>query len=215
MTVSLVHSLQGSRCIDGGRDHVSSANSGDDRRAEIPMILTGTQIIEELRQGRVTIEPFTSSQVNPNSYNYRLGPRLRVIEEPEIDSANPPAGRLFDIPADGIVLEPGRVYLGATVESIGSHHFVPVLIGRSSLGRLGVFLQIAADLGQLGAIHCWTLEIVVAQPIRLYAGMIIGQVSFWEPTGDKSAYVGYLGCHSEPVVPQAGWSNLRRAAKQS
>lgn len=106
------------------------------------------------------------------------------------------------IPADGYLFTPGRVYLATTVEVIGSHHYVPSLIGRSSLGRLGVYLQVSADLGNLGAIHAWTLEIVVCQPIRLYSDMIVGQVSFWTPdSSDAPSYKGPLGRVSVPETP--------------
>lgn len=52
------------------------------------------------------------------------------------------------------------------------------LIGRSSTGRLGLFLQVSADLGHTGAEHKWTLELVAAKPIKIYPNMIIGQISF-------------------------------------
>jgi dCTP deaminase len=172
------------------------------------MILSGPGIISHVASGAITIDPFDPAQVNPNSYNYRLGQTLRVFADEEVDSAATPATTLVEIPKGGLVLQPGRLYLGTTIERIGSNEFVPSLIGRSSLGRLGVFLQIAADLGQLGAIHRWTLELVVAQPIRLYANMIVGQVSFWSPVGTKTHYDGYLGAFSDPALPSPDWTGL-------
>jgi dCTP deaminase len=174
----------------------------------VPCSREQSQIASEVHRGLITIDPFVIAQINPNSYNYRLGSILRTVEDTEIDTAKHQNSRMLEIPTEGIVLQPGRVYLGTTVERIGSHNFVPLLIGRSSLGRLGVFLQVAADLGQLGAIHCWTLEIVVAQSIRLYAGMIVGQVSFWQPTGAILGYKGQLGRCSEPMLPETGWLDL-------
>jgi hypothetical protein len=53
------------------------------------------------------------------------------------------------IPANGYRLEPGRVYLGSTVEQMGSESLAMSLLGRSSVGRLGLFLNISADLGEL------------------------------------------------------------------
>ena len=71
------------------------------------------------------------------------------------------------------------------------------------MGRLGVYLQVAADLGNLGAIHRWTLEIVACQPIRIYAEMIVGQVSFWVPHGERFSYNGYFGKFDKATTPHA------------
>lgn len=57
------------------------------------------------------------------------------------------------------------------------------LIGRSSVGRLGLFLQVSADLGHTTSQHQWTLELVAAKPIILYPNMKIGQVTFWNNCG--------------------------------
>ncbi|MFI6324806.1 dCTP deaminase domain-containing protein [Nonomuraea sp. NPDC050556] len=165
------------------------------------MILTGSEIAAELAAGRIVIDPFTPELVNPNSVNYRLGSSLRVHRSRVIDPLTDHPTEEIVIPKEGIVLRPGRVYLGTTVERIGSGRYVPSLIGRSSLGRLGVFLQVSADLGNLGAVHRWTLELVVVQPIRLYAGMVVGQVSFWMPTGPIDAYQGHFGNFSTAVTP--------------
>jgi dCTP deaminase len=174
------------------------------------MILTGPAIAAAVMAGEICIDPFESEMTNPNSYNYRLGPLLRRMPENEIaDSRNTP---LFDdvpIPADGLVLQPHRLYLGTTLERIGSDCFVPSLIGRSSTGRLGLFLQLSADLGQMGAEHHWTLELIAVQPIRVYVGMVIGQVSFWRPTGPKTPYRGYYGTRSDPA-PWDPWAVLGR-----
>lgn len=168
------------------------------------MILTGQQIAAAVAEGSVVISPFSRAQLNPNSYNYRLSPSLQVHRTRVIDiSADHPVDEIT-IPGGGIVLEPERVYLGSTMEKIGSEHYVPSLIGRSSLGRLGVYLQVSADLGNLGAVHQWTLEIVVCQPIRIYAEMIAGQVSFWMPSGAHSQYSGFFGQFDKPVTPHSG-----------
>lgn len=164
------------------------------------MILTGNDIRDERRAGRLLISPFDDSLVNPNSYNYRLGPTLLLHAVDEIDPWRETPVQRVQIPSDGYVLAPYQLYLGSTMESIGSDHFVTTLIGRSSLGRLGLFLQITADLGHLGAAHCWTLEMHVVQPLRVYAGMKIGQVSFWRVDGDPShLYAGKYGQHQLPM----------------
>lgn len=147
------------------------------------MILVGKQILLEQNAGNICISPFSEDQINPNSYNYRLGRFLKVSETDgekfwfnTID--------LWDYP-NGYIITPGHTYLGSTYESIGSTKYAMSLIGRSSLGRYGMFLQISANLGHTGSSHHWTLEIVPTLPIKLYYHMIIGQVSFWVNDGPE------------------------------
>ncbi len=147
------------------------------------MILTGSEITENVQRGNISLEPFFDAFVNPNSYNYRLGDELLEVLDAAIDTREQYRTRSITIPPDGYTLMPGRMYLGSTYEKIGSRQFVPSLIGRSSLGRLGLFLQITADLGHLGTNHHWTLELTCVQPLRVYPFMKIGQVSFWKPEG--------------------------------
>lgn len=158
------------------------------------MILTGTEIGAAVRHGRIWIDPFDEACLNPNSYNYHLGDTLLVSR------ARPRSIRRVRLGPEGYVLIPGIVYLGSTYESIGSDHFATLLLGRSSIGRLGVFLNITADLGHIGSRSHWTLEIVVVQAVRLYPRMKIGQVSFWL-TDDHTPhrYDGRYHHDSKPV----------------
>jgi dCTP deaminase len=150
------------------------------------MILTGDEIASAVQGGSITLEPFSEELLNPNSYNYRLGEQLLVVDDDVIDLHSKSQTSEIIIPSEGYTLEPGRLYLGHTSETIGSDQYVPSLIGRSSLGRLGLFLQITADLGHLGTCHKWTLELTVVQPLTVYPGMRIGQVSFWKPVEIES-----------------------------
>lgn len=165
------------------------------------MILTGQGIAEAVNSGDIVITPFQSGALNPNSYSYHLGDTLRTVVDDVIDARAEHEYHEHRIGDEGFVLEPYTTYLGTTEETIGSSHFVPSLIGRSSMGRLGVFLQVSADLGNLGAVHRWTLEIVVCQPVRVYRGMVAGQVTFWQPEGDKTPYSGYFGSLSDAALP--------------
>lgn len=144
------------------------------------MILTGSAIKDAVECGDIEMLPYDPSMVNPNSANYRLGDTLKICVDPtQLDAGF----ETIVIPEEGYVLEPHQMYLANTKEKIGSKKYAMSLIGRSSMGRLGLFLQISADLGHTTSSHCWTLEIVATKPIRLYRNMIIGQVSFWENDG--------------------------------
>jgi dCTP deaminase len=147
------------------------------------MILTGAKIVKEVNANSITLDPFDITMVNPNSYNYRLGEDLLEIEYSTENVQQLPKQNGFKIPKNGYILQPNKLYLGVTHESIGSSKYVTSLIGRSSLGRLGLFLQITADLGHIGTHHKWTLELKVVQPLIIYPRMRIGQVSFWKPDG--------------------------------
>lgn len=163
------------------------------------MILSGKEIIKQVQAGAITISPFTEDLVNPNSYNYRIGTSLIEVTNDVIDPREVPQYKTIDFGEDGYVLQPRKLYLASTLEKIGSQEFVTSLIGRSSVGRLGLFLQITADLGHLGAIHQWTLELKVVQPLRIYPKMRIGQVSFWSVRGDiDMQYEGKYGSYNEP-----------------
>jgi dCTP deaminase len=163
------------------------------------MILTRSEIHAEVCNKNIVLEPYTPSQLNPNSYNYRLGSILREVRAESSLGEVAPDGEPFAIEVSGTLLQPGRVYLGHTVETIGSRKYVVSLMGRSSVGRLGLYLQLSADLGNLGDAHCWTLELTCVQPIVVYPNMLIGQITFWVPHGIVTEYEGPYTKHSVPV----------------
>lgn len=169
------------------------------------MNLSGHEIIKQVKAKKIHISPFNKENVNPNSYNYHLSDQLYGIERDQIlDPTYKTRIKKICFTNKGYILKPGIVYLGATVESIGSDHFVPSLIGRSSLGRLGLFLQITADLGHIGTNHAWTLELKVVQPLKVYPNMKIGQVTFWTPQGKKKLkYCGGYDSHSIPHISKS------------
>ncbi|NLU17480.1 dCTP deaminase [Serratia ficaria] len=150
------------------------------------MILTGLEIRRRRDMGEIIIEPYDDAQRNPNSFNYRLGERLKIPNDDESGFIE------ITIPDEGYKIYPHTLYLGHTYEKLGSLNCAMSLIGRSSVGRLGLFLQVSANLGHTGSAHCWTLEIVSTKPFILYPKMKIGQISFWENKGDISPYeTGY------------------------
>lgn len=150
------------------------------------MILSGLKIKEEVLNNNITIEPYNNELLNPNSYNYRLANTIYEITENIIDPKKKTCIKKIIIPKDGYILQPNKLYLGSTYEKIGSSKYVTQLIGRSSVGRLGLFLQVTAPLGHVGCSHCWTLELRVVEPLKIYPMMKIGQVSFWCIEGDAT-----------------------------
>jgi dCTP deaminase len=160
------------------------------------MILTGRAIYNAWQIGDIDIEPFDPEFLNPNSYNYRLSNTLLLIKN--IQDNNQQIVNEIHIGKEGFLLEPGNLYLGSTFEKIGSNTFVTILLGRSSIGRLGLYLNVTADLGHLGSLSRWTLEMTVVQPLIIYPLMKIGQVSFWVQDGPEAFYNGRYQGDSMP-----------------
>lgn len=163
------------------------------------MILTGTAIHEGVLSGDIVIDPFDPALLSPNSYDFRLGNRCKTYTEPIIDASLPNKCKEFLIPDDGMVLQPGTLYLVNTLETMGSTRYVPIIRGRSSTGRLGLFINVTADLIDLGSINEWTLQLSPVLPIRIFPGMPIGQVTFWVAHGRPTRYAGKYETLRSPV----------------
>ncbi|QEY35354.1 dCTP deaminase [Caproiciproducens galactitolivorans] len=151
------------------------------------MILSGKQIREKLGK-EIIIEPFCESQLNPNSYNLKLHNELLVYDEPVLDMKKENKFRKILIPEEGLVLEPNKLYLGRTQEYTKTDKFVPMIEGRSSVGRLGLFIHVTAGFGDVGFSGYWTLEIHCIQPVRVYAGVEICQIYYHLIQGDYERY---------------------------
>lgn len=154
------------------------------------MILTGNEITKRVGMGDIVIDPFIPKNVNPNSYNFRLHHELLVYDQDVIDPAEQALTRTIQIPAEGLVLEPQRLYLASTVEKMGSEHFVPTYAARSSVARLGMFINLSAPLGDIGFIGRWTIQLYCLHRVRVFSGMNIGQMMFWHVRGDINLYEG-------------------------
>ena len=151
------------------------------------MILSGKEIQKHLGK-EIVIEPFEESQLNPNSYNLRLYNELLIYTDDVLDMRKPNACERIVIPEEGYVIEPGRLHLGRTLERTETHGFVPMLEGRSSIGRLGLFVHVTAGFGDVGFCGYWTLEMFAVQPIRVYPGVAICQIFYHTIQGDYTAY---------------------------
>ncbi len=153
------------------------------------MILSGKEI-ERLLNKDIFIEPYNPKQLNPNSYNLRLHHELLVYDNPVLDMKTPNTASKIIIPDEGLLLETGKLYLGRTIEHTRTENYVPMLEGRSSIGRLGLFIHVTAGFGDVGFSGFWTLEIFCVQPIRIYPGVPICQIFYHSIQGDFERYEG-------------------------
>ena len=151
------------------------------------MILSGIEILQRIGD-EIIIEPFDKKRLNPNSYNLALHNRLAVYKGSCLDMKKNNQIEKLKIPSDGLILEPNRLYLGRTVEYTETRNLVPMLEGRSSVGRLGLFVHITAGFGDVGFKGFWTLEIFCVQPIKIYPNIEICQLYYHTIEGNYRKY---------------------------
>lgn len=176
------------------------------------MILTDQEILKEMAEGSIVIQPFAREGLGSNSYDVHLGAVLAEYTETILDAKKHNPIRFYEIPPEGLVLVPEKFYLGVTHEYTETKKHVPFLEGKSSVGRLGIDIHATAGKGDIGFCNYWTLEISVKQPVRVYAGMPIGQLIYFETKGelltpyDKKQSAKYNGRNPKPVESMM-WKN--------
>ncbi len=151
---------------------------------EKTVILTDREILQAIEQGEIVIEPYRRESLGTNSYDVHLGRWLATYDDAVLDAREHNTITTFEIPEAGFVLQPDTLYLGVTLEYTESHRHVPFLEGKSSIGRLGIDIHATAGKGDVGFCNYWTLEISVKKPIRVYAGMPVGQLIYFHTSGD-------------------------------
>lgn len=170
------------------------------------MILSGSEIQRRIGDD-IEIDPFNEANLNPNSYNLSLHNELMVYEEVVLDMAKANRVRRIEIPEQGLVLSPNQLYLGRTAERTVTHNLVPQIEGRSSVGRLGLFVHVTAGFGDVGFAGYWTLEIFAVQPIRIYPNTPICQIFYHEITGAIEEYSSKYQ-HNNDIQPSLLFEEL-------
>ena len=148
------------------------------------MILSDRSILKAITMHDIVIDPYDRDCLGTNSYDVHLSKFLACYNDEIIDAKKHNEVEHFEIPQDGIVLNPGKTYLGSTEEYTETRKYVPFLEGKSSVGRLGIDIHATAGKGDVGFCNHWTLEISVSQPVRVYWGMPIGQLIYFKVKGE-------------------------------
>ena len=148
------------------------------------MILTDVQILKAIATGDIVIHPYDRAMLGTNSYDVHLSAHFAVYEDEVLDAKLHNKIRHFEIGPEGFVIQPGELYLGVTEEYTETHCAVPFLEGKSSVGRLGIDIHATAGKGDVGYCNTWTLEISCVKPVRIYAGMPIGQLIYFTVEGE-------------------------------
>jgi dCTP deaminase len=177
------------------------------------MILSGDEI-RKRAGGSIQIDPFDEKNLNPNSYNLSLHDELLTYEEVVLDMRQVNRVRRIHIPETGIVLNPNQIYLGRTEERTETHDLVPMVEGRSSVGRLGLFVNVTAGFGDVGFRGFWTLSLFAVQPVRIYPGVPICQIFYHELTGEYDEYSSDKYNNNRDIQPSLLYKELNPNAEQ-
>lgn len=173
------------------------------------MILSGLEIKKQIELGTIRIDPFEDKQINPNSYNLRLYNELLVYKDELLDMKKPLETEQIAIPESGLVLQPGKLYLGRTFEHTASDSFVPMLEGRSSIGRLGLCIHVTAGFGDIGFSGFWTLEIQCVQPVKIYPMIEICQIYYHTILGEHQPYISGKYQNNSGIQPSLMYKDFR------
>jgi len=175
------------------------------------MILSGDEIRKRLGRD-IVIEPFDETRLNPNSYNLTLHDELLTYDEIRLDMPEPNRTKRLRIPREGFLLDPQRLYLGRVAERTETHNLVPMIEGRSSIGRLGLFVHVTAGFGDVGFCGFWTLEMFAIQPIRIYPGVPICQIFYHQITGEIREYQSNKYQHNRDIQPSLFYKEINPEA---
>lgn len=199
-------------------------------------ILTDTMIAQGVEDGVIRIDPYEKKHLNPASYDLTLGDQVKVYKkwvetyrnEPQprtqdgsrfhplegvLDIKEEPEVESFKIDSkSGWVLKPGIGYLMHTRERIWTKKYVPIVDGKSSIGRLFILIHATAGFGDPGFDGQYTLEVLVQHPVRVYPGMRIGQIRFHTMHGDlTNPYAGnYVKETAMGPVASRAWKQFTK-----
>jgi dCTP deaminase len=170
------------------------------------MILTDHTITAEINNGNIVVEPFIPENLGTNSIDLTLSNTLILYTDSVLDVRKKNLSAPMMIPPEGLILQPNVIYLASTVEYTETLRHVPVIQGKSSLGRLGLFVHVTAGFGDVGFKGHWTLELIAVQRIKIYPNMKIAQIVYHEISEmpkisyDKKEDAKYSNQGSEPVA---------------
>lgn len=155
----------------------------------VVVLLSDRDIAAHIAAGRVLLDPFDPAMVQPSSIDVRLDRYFRLFDNhryPYIDPAQeqPDLTRLVEVDADeAFILHPGEFVLASTLEKVSLADDIAARVeGKSSLGRLGLLTHATAGFVDPGFAGHVTLELsnVATLPIKLWPGMKIGQLCFFQ-----------------------------------
>ena len=164
------------------------------------MILTGKEIRKEVEARNILLDPFDENSITTNSYDLTLGDVILVYKNETLDPRIPNEYEEIILPKEGLILAKGSFCLGSSGERVGSDFYVPIIHAKSGIARLGLFVHVTADLIDIGSHGVVTFQLYATLPVKVYPGMKIAQVSFWQPKGEIALYQGKYQNSSGPKI---------------
>src|SRR3954447_6603211 len=200
--------------LTSGRTLFDSARIGT-------VVLSDRTIRRLLDEGRIGIDPYDASLLQPSSVDVRVARYFRVFRNSRypyinVKEAQEDLTELVEVDGDPFILHPGEFVLGSTLERVTlPDDLVARLEGKSSLGRLGLLIHSTAGFIDPGWDGHVTLELsnVANLPITIYHGMKIGQLSFMQPPEPAAAPYGSAPLGSKyqgqrGPTPSRYWQNF-------
>jgi dCTP deaminase len=173
------------------------------------MILSGIEIKNKMGKD-IIIEPFNEKQLNPNSYNLKLHNELLIYQDDVLDMKKENMAKKIIIPDEGLILECNKLYLGRTLEYTKTENYVPMLEGRSSIGRLGLFIHVTAGFGDAGFSGYWTLEMFCIHPVKIYPEVEICQIYYHGIEGKFEKYVSNKYQNNRGIQPSLLFKDFQK-----
>lgn len=174
------------------------------------MILSGKKIDKEIENGNIFISDYHAKRLNPNSYNLRLHNEIMVYKNTILDMWRNNETEELQISERGMLLTPGKLYLARTVERTRTDKYIPMLEGRSSIGRLGLFIHVTAGFGDVGFNGFWTLELQCIQPIVIYPFVEICQIYYHTIDGEFDKYESGKYQNNNGIQSSQLWREILR-----
>ena len=191
------------------------------------MVLSDEEIKCCIDEGRIIIDPLIPEHINPNSVDLTLNENCKIYKSYNLDCRSQNEVEEFVVPKEGYILKPNTLYLYSCNEKIGvpKHefdsygHLAARVEGKSSLGRLGLFVHVTAGWIDAGFVGSLVLELHCVQPLKIYPNMKIAQICFYkvhgavrEHYGDKSGskYMDQKGVQESKM-----YLNFNKDKKQS
>lgn len=154
----------------------------DEKSDKIGM-LSGEEIKHRMHTGDILITPQDNIVINPNSVNLSLNKNIGYYTEPVLDLKKNNRVENVKIGDEGLVLYPDKVYVARSNEWTETENLVPMMSGRSSLGRLGYHVHCSAGMGSIGYKGYWHMGVRPTHPIRIYENMKCCQLYYFTPEG--------------------------------
>ena len=155
-----------------------------DHKSTTSGMLSGEEIKRRMETGDILITPQDNIVINPNSVNLSLNKNIGYYKDPILDIKKDNPIENITINDDGIILYPDKIYVARSNEWTETQNLIPMMSGRSSLGRLGYHVHCSAGMGSIGYKGYWHMGVRPTMPIKVYENMKCCQIYYFTAEGE-------------------------------